>query len=112
LWLSRQRWQAKAHQLRDRLIESERETQQTKAELERARAEAERHAVRIAELEHANEKLQREKEQGWQVALPVDLPLPRHQYGPRMISLCVNLARRVGLRPAVAVLKIFQLAEC
>jgi hypothetical protein len=36
--------------------------------------------------------------------LPEDAPLPHHVYGPKLISLCVNLARRVGLRATEAVL--------
>jgi hypothetical protein len=38
--------------------------------------------------------------------LPHDPPLAHHQFGPKMISVCVNLARAVGLRPTVACLKI------
>lgn len=35
-----------------------------------------------------------------------DPPLPHHEFGPKMISLCVNLARRIGLRPVPEVLKM------
>ena len=38
--------------------------------------------------------------------LPDDPPLPGHGFGPKMISLCVNLARKIGLRPTAAALKI------
>jgi hypothetical protein len=38
--------------------------------------------------------------------LPHDPPLPHHEFGPQMISLCVNLARRIGLRPTVDCLLI------
>ena len=38
--------------------------------------------------------------------LPYDPPLPHHQFGPKMISVCVNLARAVGLRATVTVLQI------
>lgn len=34
------------------------------------------------------------------ITLPSDLPLPHHSYGPKMISLCLNLCREVGFRPA------------
>jgi len=37
--------------------------------------------------------------------LPDDPPLPGHEFGPKMISLCVNLARRTGLRVVPDVLK-------
>lgn len=35
-----------------------------------------------------------------------DLPLPGHQYGAATIALCLNLARRIGFRPAVSALQI------
>ena len=38
--------------------------------------------------------------------LPDDPPLPGHGFGARMISLCVNLAQKIGLRPTVACLKV------
>ena len=40
------------------------------------------------------------------MVLPGDPPLPHHEFGPKMISLCVNLARRIGLRPVPDVLKM------
>ncbi len=40
------------------------------------------------------------------VTLPSDLPLPHHSYGPKMISLCLNLCKHVGFRPAATALKI------
>jgi hypothetical protein len=104
LFLSRQRLREKVQKLQRRLDESEQAAERARAEAEAALAEAQRAAARIAELEQT---LQRERTDRSSFALPEDLPLPRHQYGPRMIALCVNLARRVGLRPAAAVLKIF-----
>ena len=38
--------------------------------------------------------------------LPDDPPLAAHRYGPKMMSLCVNVARRIGLRATEAVLRI------
>ena len=38
--------------------------------------------------------------------LPHDPPLPGHQFGPKMISVCVNLACRVGLRAAAGCLEL------
>jgi hypothetical protein len=41
------------------------------------------------------------------IALPLgDVP-PGQQYGANMIALSVNLARKLGVRPAVRALKIF-----
>jgi hypothetical protein len=30
--------------------------------------------------------------------MPFDPPLPHHQYGPKMVALCLNMASRIGLR--------------
>ena len=43
---------------------------------------------------------------GQPVRLPSDLPLPHHCYGPKMISLCLNLCKQVGFRPAATALAI------
>lgn len=40
------------------------------------------------------------------IMLPSDLPLKHHSYGPKMISLCLNLCREIGFRPAETSLKI------
>ena len=40
------------------------------------------------------------------ITLPSDLPLPHHSYGPKMISLCLNLAKEIGFRPTETALKI------
>lgn len=40
------------------------------------------------------------------LVLPSDLPLPHHSYGPKMISLCVQLAKKVGLRASTEALRI------
>ena len=104
LFQSRQRLREKVARLRTRLEESEAEQRQMEAELEQTRVEAERQAARIAELER---ELKCQRTERAAVVLPDDPPLPRHQYGPKTISLCVNLARRVGFRATVAVLEIF-----
>lgn len=40
------------------------------------------------------------------IQFPSDLPLPKHTYGPKIICLCVTLAKRIGFRSANAALKI------
>lgn len=40
------------------------------------------------------------------IGLPSDLPLPYHCFGPKMIALCLNLARQIGFRPTVTALQI------
>ena len=39
--------------------------------------------------------------------LPDDPPLPHHTYGPKLMSLCINLAKAVGLRASENALEIF-----
>ena len=40
------------------------------------------------------------------VVLPDDPPLFQHTYGARMISLCIQLAKKVGLRASMEALKV------
>ena len=65
------------------------------------REELARKNAQIARLEIFNEQLQKQPP-----TLPEDPPLPYHEFGAKMISLCVNLARRIGLRPVPDVLKM------
>jgi hypothetical protein len=58
--------------------------------------------ARLAQLEIENQRLRQQP-----VTLPSDPPLPKHGYGPKMISLCVNMARRIGLRAVPDVLAMF-----
>lgn len=62
----------------------------------------------VAQMRSQITQLKAENERSRQqpATLPDDPPLPGHGFGPKMISLCVNLARKIGLRPAVATLKI------
>lgn len=61
-------------------------------------------AEKKLEIAHLKVEIQRLRSQP--PVLPYDPPDLYHKYGPKMISLCVNLARRIGLRPAAACLKI------
>lgn len=74
-------------QLTEELRESKQQLNQTQQLLRQQRQE--------------NEELRQQP-----VALPSDLPLPHHSYGPKMISLCLNLCKQVGFRPAATALKI------
>ena len=51
-------------------------------------------------------KLEIERLRQQPLVLPPDPSLPDHRYGARMISLCINLARAIGLRPTIACLEI------
>jgi hypothetical protein len=52
----------------------------------------------------AQQELQQLREQPLQ--LPNDPSLPNHIYGPRMISVCIQLAKKIGLRASTEALKI------
>lgn len=55
----------------------------------------------MARLNRENEQLRKEPPK-----LPEDAVLPGHGFGAKMISLCVNLARRIGLRSVPDVLEM------
>lgn len=57
--------------------------------------------LQVARLAAENRRLREQPP-----VLPHDPPLPRHGFGPKLMSVCVNLARRVGLRSSVACLQI------
>jgi hypothetical protein len=87
--LARQAGELRRHneQRAERLRETKKQLEQTRQLLRQQRKE--------------NEELRRQS-----VTLPSDLPLPHHSYGPKMISLCLNLCKRIGFRPAATALKI------
>ena len=55
----------------------------------------------IARMQIENQRLGKQP-----LTLPHDPPLPHHEFGSKMISVCVNLTRRIGLRPTPDVLKM------
>jgi len=63
------------------------------------------------QLEQTQQLLRQQRQENKELrqqpaTLPSDLPLPHHSYGPKMISLCLNLCKKVGFRPAATALKI------
>jgi len=85
-----------------------REIQQLKQDLERQqriiceqREQLAEKNSQIARMQIENQRLRDQPP-----LLPDDPSLPHHEFGPKMISLCVNLARRIGLRPTPDVLKM------
>jgi len=68
---------------------------------------------REAELlrEQARQQLRQQQQETEELrrqplVLPSDLPLPHHTFGPKMISLCLNLCKEIGFRPAETALRI------
>lgn len=82
------------HRLRRIVKQLGRDQLHTEQQLQQAK-------LQIQKLQIENSQLRKEP-----LRLPDDPPLPDHCYGAKMISLCVNLARTVGLRPAQSALQI------
>lgn len=85
-----------------RCEQQERELEVAAMAQRQAVAQAAKLQERIRELEAKVAQLESRA-----VQLPSDPHLPRHSYGARLISLCVNLAQKIGLRSTPVVLKIF-----
>ena len=85
-----------------------REIQQLKKDLEQQQRTIREQREQLEELNSQIARMQIENQRFCKrlPTLPDDPPLPHHEFGPKMISLCVNLARRIGLRPAPDVLKM------
>jgi hypothetical protein len=100
LWLGRKKFAERCRRLKrenaelqDRVRELEAEAQRDRNANRRLREEARRvESVARSQIES--------------LRLPDDPPLVGHRYGLKMMSLCVNVARRVGLRATEAVLRI------
>ena len=90
------RAEEQARQTREVSLRNEQLTeqlQQTQQQLEQTRQELHQQRQEIEVLRQQP------------IRLPSDLPLPHHSYGPKMISLCLNLAKQIGFRPAQTALK-------
>jgi hypothetical protein len=88
--------------------EAERQREEALEAAAEAQKKDQRQQQMIDFLRKQNDDLKTENQQLRQnVNLPADPRLPQHHFGPRMISLSVNLARTVGLRAAARVLRLF-----
>jgi hypothetical protein len=91
----------KAAEKSDQIRELKRVAQQQRQEIETLAEECDRGKLRIAHLEADNLTLRKQPH-----VLPHDPPLLGHAFGPKMMALCINLARRTGLRASVDCLQI------
>ena len=100
LWLSRKKFAERCRWLKREQAALQGRVRALEAELQR-----ERDANRqwLAEARRAELAARSPAES---LRLPDDPPLAGHGYGPKMIALCVNVARRVGLRASEGVLQI------
>jgi hypothetical protein len=105
LWRSRERLAEKARRLQRQVKGLQKQIRDLQSEGARERQSQQ------AALDELREQ-HRQWEHDWRVLgestlrLPKDPPLGTHGYGARMISLCVNVAQKVGLRGTQAVLRI------
>ena len=112
-------YRATTYEIARNLLRSRNTQRERAARLERElEAQKQLHAQLQARQRRLEEQLrlaQRERDQARQdlqqlreqpLALPDDPPLPHHSYGPRMISVCVQLAKKIGLRASTVALKI------
>lgn len=91
---------ANNRRLSDKIKELQQERDKQDQERQQQQQEIDRLQQRERELQRQLDKARRT------ITLPKDPPIHTHGYGPRMISLAVNLARKVGFRGAERVLKI------
>jgi hypothetical protein len=98
---SRESKAAKCREQREEINHWKKELQQREDELREKEAEIRRLKRQVEELEIAL------RAKSNTVVLPEDPPVGAHGYGPRMVTLAVNLARLVGLRGAARAIKAF-----
>ena len=97
LWRSRERMAEKARRLQQRVEEQRKQIRDLQSEWERERQSQQAVLDELREQQRQWEQDRRVLE-GIARRLPDDPPLGTHGYGARMISLCVNVAQKVGLR--------------
>ena len=98
---SRETQAERARQKSEEIERLRRFIQQQQRDLDKADEERAEMKRRIAQLEIENDGLRRQPP-----VLPHDPVLPNHEFGPKMISVCVNLAMKVGLRASITCLEI------
>ena len=95
---SRDNQAAKAAQLAEVVLGLQTENRRLSSELKTQQEQS----VRSQQLlEHAATEIQKLREQP--ISLPADPPALHHSYGPKIISLCLKLAKTIGFRPTVRV---------
>lgn len=102
LFLGRERWVKRCQRLTKKLQDNRLELAQAKSAQEKLEVENENLREQISQLKQ--EALQKAKETA--VVLPLDLPEAGQQFGPRMMELCINMAREIGMRRTVRVLRL------
>jgi hypothetical protein len=78
-----------------------RKNEQLEKQLQTAREKLNQSQQLLLKEQHENQILRQQP-----VKLPNDLPLPHHYFGPKMISLCLNLSNRIGFRATETALRV------
>jgi len=98
---------------REHWFEKYRQAKQVQRELREALVDCEGRCRRIErereDLRRRVSELQAELARPRQIQLPLGEVPPGQQYGANMMALCVNLARKLGVRRTERGLKIFRL---
>lgn len=101
LFRSRNTQRARAEQLAEQNRELKLENERLAEELERSEERRVQTQQLLHQQQQENDELRRQP-----VRLPVDLALPHHTYGVKMISLCLTLCQQLGFRRAKTALRI------
>jgi hypothetical protein len=101
LFRSRNTQRARVERLAEQKRELKLQTERLAAQLREAEERQEQTQQRVHQQQQEIEELRRQP-----IQLPSDLPLRHHTYGPKMISLCLNLCKEIGFRPAETALSI------
>jgi len=76
------------------------QNEQTAQALQATQRELDQTQQQLVQQQHETQQLRQQP-----LTLPSDVPLLHHTYGPKMISLCLNLSKQIGFRPTATALK-------
>ena len=105
LWRSRERLAEKVRRLQRRVEGLQKQIRDLQSEYARERQSQQAVLDELREQTRQWEQDRRVLDKS-PVRLPEDPPMSTHGYGARLVSLCVNVAQKVGLRGTQAVLQI------
>jgi hypothetical protein len=93
---------------RARVANLEEETDKLRLQNEQLRQESQESKKQLEQTRQLLQQQQQDNEELRQqpITLPGDLALPNQTYGPKMISLSLNLCNEIGFRPAATALQI------
>ena len=98
---SREAQAERARRKSEEIEELRRVNRQQQQDLTKANEDIAEQKLQIAQLKIENQQLRKQPP-----VLPHDPALPKHEFGPKMISVCVNLAMKIGLRASINCMKI------